>query len=104
MPEEWDAKFEALLRQRLPALHDTIPLGGDANLQDLGMGSLEMISLVSALETEYDIALPDEALVLDTFETPVSLWRTVRLVRAQTSAAVDAGSTTGLSREQEQMP
>ena len=92
MTGHWDAQFEALLRERLPGYPTREPLPPTADLADLGLGSMEIIGLVTALESEYGIYFPDEELNLGTFATPDALWRTVTSLRDANTAdkGVDA--------------
>lgn len=77
MAAVWDERFEALLREKLPDLPPGEPLAADAPMQHLGLTSLNMVALLSTLEMEYDIMVPDDQLVLETFATPENLWRVV---------------------------
>jgi len=70
----WDDQFEQLLRSHLPFLSAAEPLDADAALVDLGLDSLGKVELLGSLEDAYDIRFMDEALSVETFETPETLW------------------------------
>ncbi|WEH34965.1 acyl carrier protein [Streptomyces sp. AM 4-1-1] len=74
----WDEQFEALLRKQLSFLPPDEPIEGTMRLRDYGLDSLGMIELLAGLESTYDVQFRDEALTLDTFESPERLWRTLQ--------------------------
>ncbi|MFB8039595.1 hypothetical protein ACFC5Z_43335 [Streptomyces sp. NPDC056004] len=43
----------------------------------LGLESINMISLMTRLEGDYDISFPDDAVGFATFAAPIALWNTV---------------------------
>jgi acyl carrier protein len=71
----WDNKFEELLRQYLPFLSADEPLTADTPLREFGLDSLATVELLSTLESTYQARFDDDALTLDTFETPGILWK-----------------------------
>lgn len=71
----WSEAFDEVLRQHLP-LHDG-PLDGNAALADIGLDSLETVSLVMDLEETLGISIPDALLVPDTFSSANALWTAV---------------------------
>jgi acyl carrier protein len=66
-------KFTGLLQSYLP-LSGSGPLDPSANLMDLGLDSLNTVEILVRLEEAFDIRLPDEELIMETFETVGSLW------------------------------
>lgn len=73
MNEEWDERFESVLRPTLPDLASGVALPPDASLLDLGLDSMNMISLLVALEDEYEVSIPENRLTLETFSTARTL-------------------------------
>ncbi|WP_327066361.1 phosphopantetheine-binding protein [Kitasatospora sp. NBC_01250] len=73
----WDEKFEETLRRFLPFLPPGEQLASDTPLRELGLDSLGTVELLGNLENAYDIRFLDDALTLETFETPAVLWKTV---------------------------
>lgn len=71
----WDNQFEELLRQYLPFLSAGEPLTADTPLREFGLDSLAMVELLSSLENTYQVRFEDDALTLDTFESPGVLWK-----------------------------
>jgi acyl carrier protein len=71
-----DAHFLALLRSHLKYAGD-VPITGQSSLRDLGLDSMRSIELLFAVEDTYGVAIPDERLTDDTFETPETLWAVV---------------------------
>jgi acyl carrier protein len=71
----WDNQFEELLRQYLPFLSADEQLTADTPLREFGLDSLAMVELLASLESTYDVRFEDDALTLDTFETPGVLWK-----------------------------
>jgi acyl carrier protein len=70
----WDTQFEQLLRQALPFLSADEPLDEGTSLREYGLDSLSTVELLSALEAAYRIRFSDEALALETFRTPATVW------------------------------
>jgi acyl carrier protein len=71
--EESFHAYIQILRTALPLANpDQIELSD--NLNELGLDSLNTVALVVKLEDAFDVVLPDDALVADTFETAGSLW------------------------------
>ncbi|MFH8447546.1 acyl carrier protein [Streptomyces sp. NPDC018026] len=70
----WDEKFEKTLRKNLPFLGDGEELDAGADLRDLGLDSLGTVELLASLESAYDVRFVDDALTMDNFSTPGSLW------------------------------
>jgi acyl carrier protein len=75
-----DAQFVTLLRPFLKYAGDE-EITPDSRLRDLGLDSMRAIELLFALEDAYDVVVPDEKLVEDTFETCDSLWTMIQELR-----------------------
>jgi acyl carrier protein len=69
----WTPEYESVLRQHLP-LAGADPIPPAAELRDLGLDSLELVSLLLDLEESFGVTVPDELLVGPTFATAGSLW------------------------------
>jgi acyl carrier protein len=70
----WDEQFEGLVRPHLPYLSANTALDADADLRDLGMDSMSMVELLAAMEKHYGVRFVGDAMSMDTFATPSSLW------------------------------
>ncbi|WP_329101693.1 acyl carrier protein [Micromonospora sp. NBC_01699] len=70
----WDEQFEELVSSFLPFQPAGRALSADTNLRDLGLDSMGVVELMTALESHYDVRFMDEALSLETFATPAVLW------------------------------
>jgi len=77
----WDQQFEDILRQHLPFLPADQPLADEASLTNYGLDSMGIVDLLTSLETSYDVAFVDDALTMQTFATPGTLWRTLTALR-----------------------
>jgi acyl carrier protein len=75
-----DDQFVTLLRPFLKYAGDQ-EITPDSRLRDLGLDSMRAIELLFALEDAYDVVVPDEKLVEDTFETAGSLWTMIEELR-----------------------
>jgi acyl carrier protein len=75
-----DTQFVTLLRPFLKYAGEE-EITPDSRLRDLGLDSMRAIELLFALEDAYDVVVPDEKLVEDTFETAESLWTMVEELR-----------------------
>lgn len=80
---EWDARFEAILRDALPLVSD---LGAQTCLRAAGLDSLATIDVLMRLEDAYGVSIPDALLTADTFATPAALWSTIASVRGSATA------------------
>lgn len=74
----WDERFEIIIRERLPHLRPDSPLEPGLALSAHGLDSMGMIGLITSLEDEYALTLPDEAIVPANFVTPRTVWEMVR--------------------------
>lgn len=72
-----DEKFTDVLRPHLPFLTDGRPLAAEDRLRDLGLNSMQAIEVLFAVEDAYGVAIPDDKLNDETFETAGSLWRII---------------------------
>ncbi|UED87866.1 acyl carrier protein [Streptomyces profundus] len=77
----WDEPFETVLRKHLSLLEPEDPITPDLSLRDFGLDSMGMVALLSSLEENYGIRFVDDALHIDNFATPATLWRTVSAAR-----------------------
>jgi acyl carrier protein len=59
-----------VVRLNLASIGDTSEINMDTNLWDLGMDSLDNISIMIALEDEFGIVFPDKLLTEDLFASP----------------------------------
>jgi acyl carrier protein len=69
-------RYATILKEYLP-LAESERLQPSESLNDLGLDSLNTVSLLLRLEEEFDISLPDEMLTAETFATVGSLWSVV---------------------------
>ncbi|MDJ0105750.1 phosphopantetheine-binding protein [Rhodococcus erythropolis] len=80
----WDGDFEKIIRGSLRQLSPDRPLDPDARLVTLGLGSLQTVALLVALEDHYGVTFEDDDLTTETFDSAGSLWSA--LSRAQKGA------------------
>ncbi|WP_327000856.1 phosphopantetheine-binding protein [Dactylosporangium sp. NBC_01737] len=71
-------QYTTVLRRHLKYLPEGAPLAADADLRSLGLDSMAAVDLLFDLEDTFDVVLPDEALVEQTFTTPQSLQDTLQ--------------------------
>lgn len=74
----WDERFESIIRDRLPHLRPDLPLEPDLVLSAHGLDSMGTLGLITALEDEYALTLPDEAVTPTNFVTPRTVWEMLR--------------------------
>lgn len=70
----WEQRFEKILRGHLPYLDASEELSADLELRDVGLDSLAMVDVLAELETDYGVRFRDDALNVETFRTPSTLW------------------------------
>ena len=66
--------FEETLRRHLPHLGDDEALRPDDELRDYGLDSMAAVELLAALEKRFGVRFRNEALNLENFRTPSTLW------------------------------
>lgn len=74
--KEWPERFEKVLRAHLPLAGEE-DIAADAALADLGLDSLELVSLLLNVEDTFAITFPDQLLMPETFATAGSLWSAI---------------------------
>ena len=79
--QDWDEGFETMLRRYLPFLPGDEELSEDLPLNDFGLDSMSTVTLLSALEREYQVKFLDDALRMENFTTPRRIWATISSAR-----------------------
>ena len=69
-----DSGFDGKLRRFLPLLSAFESLPGHAVLRELGLDSMGVVELLAVLEQDYGVRFLDDALTMETFATPASIW------------------------------
>lgn len=82
----WDARFEEVVRARIPMLPPGFALGPDDELRTLGMDSVATAALAADLESAYGITFELDDLMPEHFRTPARIWELVGACRARVSA------------------
>lgn len=77
----------ALVRRILGPPAAARPLPIDARLADLGMSSLKMVSLMLAMEVEFNIAIPQEEITPDNFASIASVEAVIVRLRSAAQSA-----------------
>lgn len=72
-----DDRFEAILRKFVPFLSAEEPLTDDAALRDLGLDSMGTVELLATLESTYRVRFKEDALNMENFANPASVWQTL---------------------------
>lgn len=80
---DWDDRFPALLRENLPEFPEEATLEPDTDLVAAGLDSVQLISLVMALESEYGVTFADEYFSSNTFATAAAVWQAVQELRGE---------------------
>ncbi len=88
---DWDGRYPALLRENLPEFPEGATLESDTDLAAAGLDSVQLISLVMALEAEYGVAFADEYFSSDTFATAGAVWRAVQELRREKEDVPQSG-------------
>lgn len=65
--------------------------GFEENLRDVGLTSLDMTSLVFAVEADFSIEIPDRAITPANFTSVASIGRLIRTLTLQAAAHSAAG-------------
>ena len=76
-----EERFANLLRPYLTFLPEGQDVQPDLRLREMGLNSMKAIELLFDIEDNYHVALPDEQLSDETFETAGSLWQAVSQMR-----------------------
>jgi acyl carrier protein len=72
-----DAGVRELLAERLHVAPTDMPADAEASLQDLGLDSTAVLSLVVGLEDRFDIEIPDVEITVANFGTVAAITRYV---------------------------
>jgi acyl carrier protein len=80
---DWDDRFPTLLRENLPEFPEGAALESDTDLAAAGLDSVQLISLVMALEAEYGVTFADEYFSSQTFATAGAVWQAVQELRSE---------------------
>src|SRR4051812_33565960 len=92
-PEGWPAAFNDVLRTHLPPATQAVKLSADDTLFGLGLDSFGTVELLVAIEAEFAVSFPDEALTAETFATVGSLWSTLSRLLDDSAADASVGGT-----------
>ena len=66
-PRNRRERLLAIVRNVLGPSAASIPLPIDARFSELGLSSIKMVSLMLAIETEFDLAIPQEEITPESF-------------------------------------
>ena len=66
--------FSAILRRHLRYLAPSEELAPETPLRELGLDSMEAVTLVLDLEDEFGVTLPESSLTAETFANAEALW------------------------------
>lgn len=69
-----------LVRNILGAPAASRPLPIDARLSDLGISSIKMVSLMLAIEAEFNLTIPQEAITPENFHSIASIEATLQTI------------------------
>lgn len=78
------AAVRVLLAERLHVALGDVPADAGASLQDLGLDSTAILSLVVGIEDRFDIEIPDDEITVANFGTVAAI---TRYVGERTAAA-----------------
>lgn len=70
-----------LVRQSLGAPAASRPLPIDARLSELGISSIKMVSLMLAIEAEFNLTIPQDAITPDNFNSIASIEAMLERIR-----------------------
>ncbi|CAM5243320.1 MULTISPECIES: phosphopantetheine-binding protein [Streptomyces] len=68
----------SLIQAHVPDITAEQPLSADTDLWRAGMDSLSSVSVVVAVEEQYDVEFPDELLTREVFSTAAAIAAAVR--------------------------
>jgi acyl carrier protein len=88
---DWDDRYPTLLRENLPEFPEGASLESDTDLVAAGLDSVQLISLVMALEAEYGVTFADEYFSSNTFATAGAVWRAVQELRGDRTELPQVG-------------
>lgn len=80
------ARVVDLVRRNAKLLEPGEELPADRELMEVGVDSFGLLELITDLEVEFDIAIPDELLTRETFQSASSVTRAVHGILAGVTA------------------
>jgi acyl carrier protein len=66
-----------IVRQMLPATAAMVRLRPDQSLQDFGLKSLDMVTLMLAVEAEFDVEIPQHEMTPENFQSVAAIRKLV---------------------------
>jgi acyl carrier protein len=81
----WDQRFDGILREHMPDIAVDDAISPNEEMASLGITSMLLLSLMLALEREYEIRFPMDALIEESFRSPASIWLAVESLRESQS-------------------
>lgn len=84
---DWDDRYPTLLRAHLPEFPEGATLEPETDLAAAGLDSVQLISLVMALESEYGVTFADDHFSGENFATAGAVWRAVQALRGEKQEA-----------------
>jgi len=81
----WDQRFDSILREHMPDMAVDDAISPNEEMASLGVTSMLLLSLMLALQDEYEIRFPMDALVEESFRSPSSIWLAVESLRESQS-------------------
>jgi acyl carrier protein len=78
-----EARIFRIVRQTLPAGAGGGELRPDQSLQEAGLKSLDMVTLMLAVEAEFDLEIPQQAMTPENFQSVDAIGRLVASLAAQ---------------------
>jgi acyl carrier protein len=88
---EPEPKIAAIVHRLLRDRSIDREFGFEENLRDVGLTSLDMTSLVFAVEGDFSIEIPDRAITPANFTSVASIGRLIRTLTPQAAAQSAAG-------------
>jgi acyl carrier protein len=88
---EPESKIAAIVHRLLRDRSIDREFGFEENLRDVGLTSLDMTSLVFAVEADFSIEIPDRAITPANFTSVASIGRLIRTLAPQAAAQPAAG-------------
>ena len=81
-PAGQEARIFRIVRQTLPDTAAAAELRPDQSLQDSGLQSLDMVTLMLAVEAEFDLEIPQDQMTPDNFQSVTAIGRLVASLAA----------------------
>ena len=92
-PRKPRERLLAVVRKILGPAAASLPLPIDARFSELGLSSIKMVSLMLAIETEFDLVIPQDEITPESFASIATVETMIERITGGVAGAADPAPT-----------